>query len=216
MYWVQDDKQVVLLQTVPSDLCFIALRQVNVAVVLLQLWHVVYSTYNLKNSGTLLNKIQVCFSSNYYFYYLFHNIILVVIFHLEVKRYVYVVVCVTGGKHTCSCIISLHHIALHIIRGCRRIFVATVPVQHHTLPEEGYDAASYLVGYGGSGHGICIAFVLIVVLYISYMHWYECGYEDLIIWSKFKQLRFILLFIWGWLSLYHVSMFKLMPIELVV
>jgi hypothetical protein len=61
-----------------------------------------------------------------------------------------VVVCGTGGKHTCSCIISLHHIALHIIRGCHRIFATTVPVQHRTLPEEGYDAASYLVGYGGS------------------------------------------------------------------
>jgi hypothetical protein len=33
-------------------------------------------------------------------YYLFHNIILAVIFHLVVKRYVYVVVCGTCGKHT--------------------------------------------------------------------------------------------------------------------
>ena len=40
---------------------------------------------------------------------------------------------------------------------CRRLLAATVTVQHCTLPEEGYDAASYLVGYGGSGHGICIA-----------------------------------------------------------
>ena len=40
---------------------------------------------------------------------------------------------------------------------CRRLLAATIPVQHRTLPEEGYDAASYLVGYGGSGHGICIA-----------------------------------------------------------
>jgi hypothetical protein len=98
-----------------------------------------------------------------------------------------VVVCGTCAKHTCSCIISLHHIALHIIRGCRRIFAATVPVQHRMLPEEGYDATSYLVGYGGSGHGICIAFALIVVLYISDMHWYECGYEDVIIRSKLSS-----------------------------
>jgi hypothetical protein len=125
------------------------------------------------NSGMLFIKL--------FLYYLSHKIILIVIFHLEVNRYVYVVVCGTCGKHTCSCTISLHHIALHIIRGCRRIFTVTVPVQHRTLPEEGYDAASYLVGYGGSGHDICIAFALIVILYISDMHWYECGYEDMII-----------------------------------
>ena len=28
----------------------------------------------------------------------------------------------------------------------------TVPIQHRTLSEEGFDVASYLVGYGGSGH----------------------------------------------------------------
>ena len=46
---------------------------------------------------------------------------------------------------------------------CRRFLAATVPVQHRMLPEEGYDAASYLVGYGGSGHGICIALHCIVI-----------------------------------------------------
>jgi len=51
-----------------------------------------------------------------------------------------------------ACIILLHHIALHGICGCRRLLAATVLVQHRTLPKEGYDAASYLVGYGGSGH----------------------------------------------------------------
>jgi len=34
--------------------------------------------------------------------------------------------------------------------------VATVPVQHRTLPEEGYDAALHIVVCKGSGHGICI------------------------------------------------------------
>ena len=34
--------------------------------------------------------------------------------------------------------------------------VMTVLVHHHTLPEEGYDAASYLVGYGGSGHAYAL------------------------------------------------------------
>jgi hypothetical protein len=51
---------------------------------------------------------------------------------------------------------SLHHITLHSICGCRRLLAVTVPVQHHTLPEEGYDAASYLVGYGGSGHAYAL------------------------------------------------------------
>jgi len=60
------------------------------------------------------------------------------------------------GNYSCSCIISLHHIALHGIRGCRRLLAATVPVQHRTLPEEGYDAASYLIGYGGSGHAYAL------------------------------------------------------------
>ena len=50
----------------------------------------------------------------------------------------------------------LHHIALHNIRGCRRLLAATVTVQHRTLPEEGYDAASYLIGYGGSGHAYAL------------------------------------------------------------
>jgi hypothetical protein len=140
MYWGHDDKQVVFLRTVPSDLCFIAFRQVNVAVVLLQLWHVVYSTYNLINSGTLLKKIQVCFSSNHYYYYLLHNIILVAIFHLEVKRYVYVVVCGTDGKHTCSCIIlhctSFVDVAIYLSRPYRYSIVRCPrrgTMQLHTL-----------------------------------------------------------------------------------
>ena len=35
---------------------------------------------------------------------------------------------------------------------CRRLMAVTVPIQHRTLSEEGFDVASYLVGYGGSGH----------------------------------------------------------------
>ena len=55
---------------------------------------------------------------------------------------------------------------------CRRLLAATIPVQHRTLPEDGYDAASYLVGYGGSGHGICIALHCIalhcIVIYLCH------------------------------------------------
>jgi hypothetical protein len=67
-------------------------------------------------------------------------------------------VCVCGicGKYFCSCILSLHHIALHSIRGCHRLLAMTILVQHRRFPEEGYDAASYLVGYGGSGHAYAL------------------------------------------------------------
>ena len=51
---------------------------------------------------------------------------------------------------------SLHHIALHSIHGCRGLLATTVPIQHHTLPEEGYYAASYHVGYRGSGHAYAL------------------------------------------------------------
>ena len=60
---------------------------------------------------------------------------------------------------------------------------ATVPVQHRTLPEEGYDAASYLVGYGGSGHGICIA------LHCDLSLSWKCIFEVV--------LNFVLMFISG-------------------
>jgi hypothetical protein len=32
------------------------------------------------------------------------------------------------------------------------LLAMTVPIEHRTLSEEGYDVASYLVGYGGNGH----------------------------------------------------------------
>ena len=103
--------------------------------------------------------------------------------------FIYVVVGGTNEEHTCSCTISLHHIALHIIRACRRLMAVTVLVQHHTLPEEGYNAASYLVGYGGSGHGICIA------LHASwFIFCHGCVFEVV--------LNFILKFISGFVYLY--------------
>jgi hypothetical protein len=39
---------------------------------------------------------------------------------------------------------------------CRRLLATTVPVQHCMLLEKGYDVASYLVGYGGSGHAYAL------------------------------------------------------------
>jgi len=39
---------------------------------------------------------------------------------------------------------------------CHRLLTTTVLVQHRTLSEEGFDVASYLVGYGGSGHAYAL------------------------------------------------------------
>jgi len=68
---------------------------------------------------------------------------------------------------------------------------ATVPVQHRTLPEEGYDAASYLVGYGGSGHVICITFAFMVIYILK--HW-TCFFKMWISGSISLWLRFVYLF----------------------
>jgi hypothetical protein len=64
----------------------------------------------------------------------------IVIFYHEVSGiFIYVVVYGTNEENTCSCTISLHHIALYIIRGCCHLKAATVPVQRrdtmqlHTL-----------------------------------------------------------------------------------
>ena len=60
---------------------------------------------------------------------------------------------------------------------CRRLLAATVPVQHHTLPEEGYNVASYLVGYGGSGDGICIALHSLWFIYLNIVQCHGSVYE---------------------------------------
>jgi hypothetical protein len=39
---------------------------------------------------------------------------------------------------------------------CHRLLAATVLIQHHMLPKEVYDATSYLVEYGGSGHAYAL------------------------------------------------------------
>jgi hypothetical protein len=60
------------------------------------------------------------------------------------------------GKYLYGGIISLHHIALHNIRGYHRLLAVTVLVQYHMLPEERYDVASYYVGYGAYGHAYAL------------------------------------------------------------
>ena len=51
--------------------------------------------------------------------------------------------------------------------------VTTVLVQHRTLPEEGYDAASYLVGYEGSGHAYALHLHSLNFVYIEVLCWNE-------------------------------------------
>jgi hypothetical protein len=58
-----------------------------------------------------------------------------------------------------------------------------------TLPKEGYEAASYLVGYGGSGHGICIALHSLWFIYLYIVHCHGSVYEVF--------LNFVLKFISG-------------------
>ena len=56
---------------------------------------------------------------------------------------------------------------------CRHLLAATIPVQHRTLPEEGYDAASYLVGYEGSGHAYALHLHYLKFIYIEVLCWHE-------------------------------------------
>lgn len=55
-------------------------------------------------------------------------------FHHEVSvMFIYVVVCGTIKELSCRCIISLHHIALHIIREYHRLLAAAIPVSAYKL-----------------------------------------------------------------------------------
>ena len=51
--------------------------------------------------------------------------------------------------------------------------VTTVPVQHRMLPEEGYDAASYLVEYEGSGHVYALHLHPLRFICIEVLCWHE-------------------------------------------
>ena len=50
--------------------------------------------------------------------------------------------------------------------------VTTVLVQHRTLPKEGYDAASYLVRYEGSGHAYALHLHSLNFVYIEVLYWH--------------------------------------------
>ena len=63
---------------------------------------------------------------------------------------------------------------------CRRLLATTVPVQHHTLPEEGYDAASYLVGYEGSGHAHALDLHSMRFICIEILCWNEVEMRSIV------------------------------------
>jgi hypothetical protein len=77
---------------------------------------------------------------------------------------------------------------------CRRLLTTTIPVQHRTLPEEGYDAASYLVGYGGSGHTYALHLHFLRFICIKVLCWLEVDTRNIV----FIYMRIIILFIYGY------------------
>ena len=70
--------------------------------------------------------------------------------------------------------------------------VTTVPVQHPTLPKEGYDAASYLVGYEGSGHAHALDLHSMRFICIEILCWNEVEMRSIVF-----IMRSITLFIRG-------------------
>jgi hypothetical protein len=74
-----------------------------------------------------------------------------------------------------------------------RLLAATVPVQHHTLPEEGYDATSYLVRYGGSGYAYALHLHFLRFICFEVLCWHEVDMRSII----FIYMRSIVLFICG-------------------
>ena len=69
--------------------------------------------------------------------------------------------------------------------------VMTVPVQHRTLPEEGYDATSYLVGYEGSGHAYALHLHSLRIIGIEVLCCHEVEMRSIL------YMRSIVLFICG-------------------
>ena len=63
---------------------------------------------------------------------------------------------------------------------CRRLLATTIPVQQRTLPEEGYDAASYLVGYGGNGHAYALHLHCFKVMCIEVLCYHEVDMRRII------------------------------------
>jgi hypothetical protein len=74
-----------------------------------------------------------------------------------------------------------------------RLLATTVLVQHHTLLEEGYDATSYLVGYGGSGHAYTLHLHFLRFISFEVLCWHELDMRSII----FIYMRSIVLFICG-------------------
>jgi hypothetical protein len=83
----------------------------------------------------------------------------------------------------------------------RRLLAMTVPIEHRTLSEEGYDVASYLVGYGGNGHAYTLHLHFLRFICIEILCWHEVDMNSII----FIYTRSIVLFIYrcGLFIVYH-------------
>ena len=79
--------------------------------------------------------------------------------------------------------------------------VTTVPVQHRMLPKEEYDAASYLVGYEGSGHAYALHLHSLRIIGIEVLCCHEEDMRSILfiymISILFISMRSIVLFIYG-------------------
>ena len=94
---------------------------------------------------------------------------------------------------------------------CRRLLAATVPVQHRTLPEEGYDATSYLVGYEDSGHAYALHLHSLRVIGIEVLCCHEVEMRSIL----FIYRRSIILFVlWWWLFIIYNTLCFFMEISL--
>ena len=71
--------------------------------------------------------------------------------------------------------------------------VMTVPVQQRTLPEEGYDAASYLVGYEGSRCAYALHLHSLRIIEFEVLCCHEVEIRSIL----FIYMRSIVLFICG-------------------
>jgi hypothetical protein len=74
---------------------------------------------------------------------------------------------------------------------CRRLLAVTVSVEHRMLPEEVYNAASYLVGYGGSGHAYALHLHSLRFICIKVLCWHKVDIRSIV----FIYMRSIILFI---------------------
>jgi hypothetical protein len=88
--------------------------------------------------------------------------------------------------------------------------VTTVPVQHRTLPEEGYDAAPYLVGYAGRRHAYALHLHSLWFICLEFFCWHEVEMRS----SVFIMRRINLIIYGGGLFMVYRTLYFFMEILL--